>query len=119
MPIYTFENPKTGEVKEVLQRMQDAHEYKEEGDVWRRVWTSPNASTDAEIDGSKENFLKHISNKHGTYGDVMDASREASEARIKKYGRDPVKEKYFKDYSAKRKGMKHKQDPTGNNDVTL
>ena len=120
MPIYTFENPKTGEVIEVIQKMSDPHAYIDEvGVEWRRVWHSPNASIDAEMDGSKESFLKHISNKKGTYGDVMDASREASEARVKKYGRDPVKEKYFKEYSKKRNGMKHKQDPSGNNDVTL
>ena len=119
MPIYTFEHPDTGEVREVLQKMTDSHEYEAEGVEWRRVWACPNAAIDSEIDGSKENFLKHISERKGTYGEVMDASREASEKRIKKYGRDTVKEKYFKEYSEKRHGMKHKQDPSGNNDITL
>jgi len=113
MPIYTFEHPDTGETIEVIQKMNDFHIYIDyDGLEWRRVWHAPNAATDAEIDGSKEAFLRHISNKKGTYGDVMDASKESSEARVKKYGHDPVKEKHFKEYSKKRRGMKHKQDPS-------
>ena len=46
-----------------------------------------------------------------TVGDMWDLSKDMSEKRAKKAGKDPVKEKYFKDYEKKRKGVKHDNDP--------
>jgi hypothetical protein len=37
----------------------------------------------------------------------MDASAEASNRRSEKYGIDPIKQKYYDDYSTKRNGKKH------------
>ena len=53
--------------------------------------------------------MEYTKNKKGTLGDLWDASREASEKRIKKYGKDPVKEKHFKKFK-KEKGIKHGLD---------
>ncbi len=44
---------------------------------------------------------------------MWDASKEASEKRDKITGKDPTKEKYFKNYSKKRKGMKHPDQNKG------
>ena len=38
---------------------------------------------------------------------MFDRSAELSEKRRKIYGKDPVKEKYYKDWSKKRKGKVH------------
>ena len=47
MPTYVFENPETGEVVEVQQRIKDRHEHIDENGLeWRRVWTSLNFKTD-------------------------------------------------------------------------
>jgi hypothetical protein len=40
-------------------------------------------------------------------GDLWDRSAELSAKRKDKMGKDPVKEKYFENWSKKRKGKKH------------
>ena len=111
MPIYELENPESGEIIEIVQSMKDDHSYTSpDGVEWRRVFTSPNSSIDTRVDGSLESFMRKTENKKGTFGDLWDASREASEARTKSEGKDSVKEKHFKNYSAKRNGMKHQND---------
>ena len=110
MPLYVFKHPKTGEQIEIVQKMDEEHIYIDKNGLkWERIWSIPNASTDSQIDGSKENFMEYTKNKKGTLGDLWDASREASEKRIKKYGKDPVKEKHFKKFK-KEKGIKHGLD---------
>ena len=41
---------------------------------------------------------------------MWDRSKELSEIRAAKEGKDPIKEKYFKDYAKKTKGKKHSKD---------
>jgi hypothetical protein len=69
----------------------------------------PNASIDTSVDPySSKEFIQKTENKKGTYGDMMDYSKELSYERGEKNGGvDPVKEKYFKDYANKRNGAKH------------
>ena len=50
MPIYIFQNPNTGETKEIVQKMNDLHVYKEDGVLWNRLFTIPQASIDTDID---------------------------------------------------------------------
>tara|TARA_Y100000310_G_C20542040_1_gene743768 strand:- start:551 stop:922 length:372 start_codon:yes stop_codon:yes gene_type:complete len=112
MPAYIFENPKTGETVEVFQKMMDKHEYfDDDGLQWNRVFVSPNASIDSAVsaDTSEAEWMRRTGNKKMTVGDAWDASKELSDKREKQMGKDPVKEKFFKDYSKKRKGMKHEQ----------
>jgi hypothetical protein len=104
--VYLFRNSVTGEVREVIQGMNEAHTYEAEGVIWDRVFTVPNMAMDSKIDGSQEQFLTKT-NKPGTLGDLMDRSREFSEKREQIYGKDPVKEKAFEDYSKKRGGRRH------------
>ena len=112
MPIYLYENPETNEVIEVVQGISEEHKFKnEDGLEYKRVFTVPHASIDTKIDPHSSNdFLNKTKNKGYTVGDLWDVSKEASEKRIKETGKDKIKEKYFKNYSKKRKGMKHQGD---------
>ena len=93
--------------------MNDPHEYFGEADElnepWQRVFTIPNASIDTQIDPFNSNqFVDRTGSKKGSYGDMLDYSSEMSQRRADQAGGvDPVKEKYFKEYSKKRKGAKH------------
>ena len=110
MPIYIYKHPDEEEYIEVLQTMAQDHEYFDsDGLEWKRVFTVPNASIDSQIDPySKKDFVDKTANKKGTFGDMMDHSKEMSQMRAESNGGvDPVKEKYYKDYSSKRKGAKH------------
>ena len=45
MPVYIFQNPKTEEVKEIIQSMNEEHVYIDsEGLKWNRLFISPEAS---------------------------------------------------------------------------
>lgn len=80
----------------------------EEGIKWRRVFTRPNSSIATRSDPySVSDFNKSLDGKKVTVGDMWDASKEASERRAAKEGKDPVREKYFSDYSKARKGQEH------------
>jgi hypothetical protein len=116
MPVYLFRHPGTDLVIEELQKMNDPHVYiDDDGVEWERVWTSPNAGIDTKLDGSKKSFMKYTADKKGNMGDLWDASRRCSDIREKQRGKDPVKDKYFKNYSERRRGKKHQQDPKGEN----
>ena len=110
MPEYIYEHPQTKEQVTVLQSIHEDHSYEIEGVVYDRVYTVPQASIDTHVDPySKKDFRKI---KADNVGDMWDRSRELSQIRAEKEGRDPVKEKYFKDYSKRTKGKKHGNDPT-------
>lgn len=113
MPIYLFQNPKTKEIKEVFQSMNDEHVYSEKGVQWERIFTIPQASIDTQIDAfSESSFKNKTSNKRETLGDLMDRSKELSEKRKDVAGVDLVQQKFFEDYSKTRKGKKHTKDPS-------
>lgn len=113
MPIYLFQNPKNGKIKEIVQPMNADHVYSEAGIKWERIFTIPQASIDTEIDAfSEDSFKKKTSNKKETLGDLMDRSKELSEKRQSIAGTDPVQNKFFEDYSKTRKGKKHPKDPS-------
>jgi hypothetical protein len=112
MPLYIYHNIVTDEYVEIVQRMNETHQYSGisgDEDCWRRVFTVPNASIDAHLDPfSSKDFVNKTQNKKGTYGDLLDRSAEMSDKRASLAGgKDPVKEQYFSDYSAKRRGAKH------------
>ena len=116
MPTYLYQHPKTDEVIEINQKISDQHEYTdEEGSRWNRVFTVPHASipsmTRVEAN-SEEDFIKKTRGSGGTMGDLFDLSKELSDKRKSERGGgdDPVEQKFFKDYSNERKGMKHQND---------
>lgn len=49
MPIYLFKNPKTGKIKEVIQKMTERHVYLENGVEWERIFTSPAGFVDGKM----------------------------------------------------------------------
>jgi hypothetical protein len=59
------------------------------------------------VNSSEQDFVRVTSSQRGNVGDLFDRSKELSEKRQKIYGKDPVKNKYFKDWSKKRGGKKH------------
>jgi hypothetical protein len=113
MPIYLYQNTKTQEVREVLQSMNDVHEYygdlETPEDCWERIFTVPTASIDSKLDPFDSNqYIRATANKKGTYGDLLNKSQELSEKRAQiSGGVDPIKEKYYQDYSKNRRGAKH------------
>jgi hypothetical protein len=115
MPIYIYEHPDTGETKEIVQRMMEKHEYFEDGKEWKRVFESPQASTGTIIGNLDPTDKKKFIEKTGqirniTQGDLWDISAGLSEKRAKTFGKDPVKEKAFKDYKKKTHGSSHPND---------
>ena len=113
MPLYLYENKETGEVLEVLQGMNDTHEYngKDESEkgLWRRIYVNPNMSSDTKIDPfSKSSFRASTVGKNDTYGQLFERSAEASEMRAQQAGGiDPVKQKSYDDYSKMTNGKAH------------
>lgn len=113
MPLYLYENEETGEVREVLQGMNDVHEYHGEDDSekgpWRRVYVNPNMSTDTKLDPfSSESFRASTVNKKDSYGDLFERSAEASAMRAERSGGvDPVKQKTYNDYKKMTNGKLH------------
>ena len=112
MPIYIYKHPDHEEYEEVFQGMNDEHVYEEDGVKWERVFLAPNASVDSDIDPfSSQQFIDATYNKKGSYGDILDYSKEQSEKRAAQNGgSDPVKQKYFDDYSKERRGAKHPKE---------
>jgi hypothetical protein len=112
MPIYVYENKKTGEVVEVFQSMAEVHEYngvdgREKGH-WRRVFVNPNLSFDTAVDPyDQKSFINSTAGKNDSYGDLFDRSAEASAKRAEKDGKDPIKEKAYSDYNKATNGKLH------------
>lgn len=110
MGLYIYRNDETEETVEVFQKMNDVHVYSgvsgnEEG--WRRLYTSPQLSIDTDFDPrNKEEFIRR-GEKYKDLGSLMDKSRELSEKREQKDGRDGVKDKFFEDYKKSRNGKEH------------
>ena len=109
MPTYIFKHPKKEKYIEIIQSMNDKHEYfDEDGLEWERQWTNPQLNTESSIDPfNSKAFVERTGNMKGTYGDLQNYSKELSEERKKIHGIDPVEQKYFSEYSKKRKGAKH------------
>ena len=113
MPIYVYEHPNTGDTVEIMQGMNDEHKYTDENGLkWRRVFYSPNANFDTQVDPfSQADYRKATENKKGTLGDLMDYSKELSSKRAQKAGGvDPVAEKHHKEHE-KNTGIKHSSKP--------
>ena len=110
MPLYTYINPKTKQTIDVVQSINENHVYFDKNGLeWRRVFTVPEVNTHGTLkaDTTEKQFSDYTRNQKGSMGDLYDRSAELSEKRKKIYGKDPVKKKYFNDWSKKRKGKVH------------
>lgn len=105
--IYLYKNPESGEIIEVVQSMNDVHEYEENGVAFERVWTVPQAVIGMKVDPySKRQFLEKT-DKPGNVGDLWDRSEELSHMRAEKNGGvDPVKKAEDEKWSKERGGKK-------------
>jgi cell fate regulator YaaT (PSP1 superfamily) len=104
MPLYVFENEKTGEQREVVLPMEASKTYKK---GWRRVFMVPNAMMPVKIDPNNKTDFVQKTARYKTVGDLWSSSEEMSHKRAEKEGKDPIREKWFKDYSKKRNGVMH------------
>lgn len=111
--VYLFRNPKTNEIREIPQKMNDNHVYFADGVEWTREWTKPEAAIDVKIDPfSEKQYIERTGKSKGTLGDLWDRSKEYSEKRAQKVGTvDPIKQKVFDNWSKARGGKKHRDDP--------
>jgi len=110
MPLYVYKHPNKEKYIEVVQSMNEKHIYVDESGLeWKRVWINPQLNTDANIDPFDNNhFVNKTGNMKGSYGDMLDYSKELSNKRKSMHGGiDPVQQKYFKEYSKQRNGAKH------------
>lgn len=118
--LYKFKHTKTGEIHEVEMSMKDYEAYKGpngDDEHWERVYEAPQinmgVSTAKSIDPWDNNsFVNRTKDMKGTVGDLLDHSAELSTKRAKESfnGEDPLKRKYFDDYSKARGGKKHLKD---------
>ena len=117
MPLYTYINPSDSEdIAEIIQSMTETHEYIKDGVKWERVWEKPkfNRQGSSKIDAfDKKRFIDETGKMKGSYGDVLDYSKELSEERKSKMGYDPEQKKFFKGFE-KEKGYKHHKDRVDN-----
>lgn len=114
---YTYQHPKTKEVREIQQGMNDKHEYfGEKGErkiSWKRIWEAPDILKDTKVDPfDSKKYVEKTGNQKGTFKDLQNQSQEASEKRAQIYGgEDPLKRKYFDKWSKERNGLRHPHDP--------
>ena len=112
MPAYIYKHPKKNKTIEIIQGMNDLHEYiDEKGIKWERVYDSPNAqvSSISKLNPfDKQGFVELTKNKKGNMGNLFDLSKSLSEQRESKTGQpDKVKENFKKSWSKNRKGKKY------------
>ena len=110
MPIYIYQHPKTLKTIEIHQSIKATHEYIDDHGVkWNRIFTTPELNTGGspQAHWNEKDFSEYTGKRKGTMGDLWDQSAELSEKRKKIYvGKDPIKEKYKKDWSKKRNNRK-------------
>lgn len=109
MPLYLFSHPETGETQDVFFNMNEDKVFIDsEGVQWKREFHSPQLNTQGSIDPWSNADFVNKTNKQGTVGDLLDRSADLSRERADQNGGvDPVKEKYYENYSKTRKGSKH------------
>ena len=109
MPTYIYKHPSKDEYIDLIQSINEPHEYKDKNGLkWVRVFTSPQVNTNGTLDVNADSrkFAEYTKNHKGTIGDLWDRSAELSEKRKKIYGEDPVKKSYKEKWSKKRKNKK-------------
>lgn len=111
MAIYIFQNPQNeNDIIEIIMSVNDSHEFSKDGIKWNRIFTVPNASVSSSTNlnpNDSKAFVELTKNKKGSYGDLLDLSKELSQKREKQMGKDAIREQNFKEYSDKRNGKIH------------
>ena len=105
---YIYKHPTEDVFVEVEQSMNDKHVYfGPDGLEWLRVWTVPNMGVDTKINPFSDKQFVDKTSKPGTYGDLLDRSKEWSAMRAEKRdGIDPIKQAVDDKWSKDRGGRK-------------
>ena len=84
--------------------MNDEHVYVDEkGIKWNRVWNIPQANIDSDTDPfSNQSFKDKTANQKGSYGDIMDQSKEMSQKEKTNSVMTLFNKNIFKEYSKKK-----------------
>jgi len=102
VPIYSFQNPKTKEVKDIWLSMKSERKYiDEDGLEWTRVYSVPYLGMDTRIDPYSKNAFIEKTKRKGTFGDLFDLSKEMSEKRGGSKN-DPIKRDFSKKWHEQR-----------------
>lgn len=116
MPNYVFSQVgKSSITTELFYHMNDAPSVgsvitDEKGMKWKRIFTNPQASFDTQVDPHSASDFVRATNKKGVVGDLWERAGEMSAKRAdKEGGRDPIKERFYKNYSKKHAGIQHPQ----------
>lgn len=112
MPIYLYKNLGTGEIKEVLQNMDEEHIYIENGIMFERVFTTPQTVIDSIYNinpRSSQEFVRKTGLRKGKLNDLFQLSAELSEKRKSKDGIDYIERKSWDNYEKSRVKTKHPQ----------
>lgn len=110
MPQYEFANPLDDNDRvDVFFHMNDEKRHIVDGVEWRRVYHSPLASIDTKLDPRDKNAFVRRTEKYTRVGDFQSLSRDLSDQRASKDGRDGVKEKWLDNYEKTRNGKKHSE----------
>lgn len=96
----------------------------QDGIIWIRIVSldinlGKGTSESTKVDPySEKQFKDRFEGKKVTLGDMMDASKELSEKRAAKEGKDPVKQKFYDKYAEERKGTRHPKEVKENFEVS-
>lgn len=104
MPLYQYICEETGEIKDLIQGMNEPHVFEpKDGKVWKRLFGVPEAAIDSKWDAlSSKKFVEMSGKKKGTMKDIWSKSGELSQERVRIMGKDPLREKFKSDWSKER-----------------
>lgn len=111
-PLYSYYNPDDeSDTIEIVQSVNDKHEYVKNGIKWARLWQNPQLNVKGgKVDPfDKKKFVDKTGKMKGTYGDMLDMSKELSEERKSKVGFDPEQKRFFGEFE-KKNGYRHHKD---------
>lgn len=111
MPLYSYTNDETGEIKDVYQTMNEPHIYEENGKKWRRIFAIPHANIDQKIDPfSKDQFMERTKRMSGNLGNLFDESLRLKKMRQQiTGGPDAIQKKYLKEEAKKGRAGKERK----------
>jgi len=97
MPVYRYKHPKSGELVEIVQSMNDIHEYIDKNGIkYERQFESVSLSKDQSINPyNAKDFARKTRDKNYNLGEMWKISKELSEKRKSISGKDEIKEKHL------------------------
>jgi hypothetical protein len=110
MPLYSYIDDRDDKVYDIVQGMNDVHEATApDGYKLSRLWMKPLMSVDAKLNpNDPQSFVKYTNSRKGSYGELLDLSKELTQQRKdKNAGYDQVEQDMFTNYSKTRAGREH------------